>query len=214
MPHADAIREVPRRFVVHNTHEQIQAAAVRVIAAKGYQAMGVRDICAEAHISVEIFDEHFSDKQEVALTAVEAGLDQLMGYCQEAFRAAPTWPDAIWDTMETCADWARHEPAFTIATTVELLTIGPDARDLLRSLMDAFALFLRPGHALLKSSATHTLDQTIGEHIFELLYTHNMHNPPETLATLLPEVVRTALTPFLGPVATETFIARREADDC
>jgi AcrR family transcriptional regulator len=209
---AAAIPEVPRRFVVHNMHEQIQLAAVHVVAAKGYQTMSVRDICAEAHISARSFHEHFSDKQEVALTAVEAGLDQVMGYCQEAFRAAPTWPDGIWDTLETCADWARHEPAFVTATTVELLTIGPDARELLRSLMEAFALFLQPGHALLESPATHTLDETIGERVFELLYTHLMHNPPDTISILVPEVARTALTPFIGPQATETFIARREAD--
>jgi AcrR family transcriptional regulator len=205
-----AIRGVPRRFVVHNTHEQIQLAAVHVIAANGYQTTSVRDICAEAHISVATFHRHFSDKQEVVLTAVEAGLDQVMGYCQEAFKGAQTWPDGIWDTLETCTDWARHEPAFTIATTVELLAIGPDARELLRSLMEAFALFLQPGHALLESPATRALDVTIGERVFELLYTHLTHNPPETLATLLPEVARTILTPFIGPQETEALIARRE----
>jgi AcrR family transcriptional regulator len=209
---APAIRPPTRRFVVHNTHEQIQLAAVHAVAAKGYQAMNVQDICAEAHISAQTFHEHFSDKQEVVLTAVEAGLDQLMGYCQEAFRKAPTWPDAIWDTMEACTEWAEHEPAFATATTVELLAIGPDARELLRSLLDAFALFLQPGHALLEAAATDTLDKTIGERVFELLYTHLMHNPPHTLSTLLPEVARTALTPFLGPQATEAFIGRRQAD--
>lgn len=209
MGHAERSREAPRRFVVHNTHEQIQLAAVRVIAAKSYQETSVRDICAEAHISAGTFRKHFSDAQEVAITAVEAGVDQLMGYCQEAFRAAPTWPDGIWDTLETCTDWARNEPAFTMASTVELLTMGPDARELLRSLMEAFALFLQPGHELLESPATRALDKTIGERVFELLYTHLTHNPPETLSTLMPEVARTILTPFIGPQATETLIARR-----
>jgi AcrR family transcriptional regulator len=209
-----AVAAIPgsRRFVVHNTHEQIQVAAIQVIAAKGYQVASVRDICAEAHISVATFHKHFSDKQEVALSAVEAGLDQLMGYCQAAFQTAPNWPDAIWDTMEMCIDWAAHEPAFATATTVELLAIGPDARELLRSLLDAFALFLAPGHELLESPTTHALDKIIGERVFELLYTHLLHNPPETLGMLLPEVARTALTPFLGPAVTEQFIARRQAD--
>ena len=206
-----AIPEIPRRFIVNNTYEQIQLAAIRVVAAKGYNAASVRDICAEAHISAKTFNEHFSSKQEVVLTAVEAALDQVMGYCQEAFQAAPTWPDGIWDTLETGAEWARSEPAFVKATTVELLTIGPDARELLRSLMDAFALFLQPGYLLLESSAARTLDETISVRVFELLYTHLSHNPPETLSMLIPEVARTALTPFIGPQAAETFIARREA---
>ncbi len=212
MPRAEVIREIPRRFVVHNTHEQIQLAAIHAVAANGYQAMSVRDICAQANISSETFYKHFSDKQEVMLTAVEAGLDQVMGYCQEAFRAAPTWPDGVWDALTTCTDWAQQEPAFATASTIELLAIGPDARELLRSLIDAFALFLQPGHTLLESHVAHALDKSIGERVFEMLYTHLMHNPPETLSVLVPEVARTALTPFLGPQATETFIAEREAD--
>jgi AcrR family transcriptional regulator len=209
--HAASPREAPRRFVVHNTHEQLELAAVRVVAAQGYRQASIRDICAEANISTETFYKHFSDKQEVFLTAVETGLDQVMGYCQETFRMAPTWPDGIWDALTTCADWARHEPAFAIATTVELLAVGPDARELLRSLIDAFALFLEPGHALLESDVARALDESIGERVFELLYTHLRHSPPDTLSTVVPEVARFALTPFLGPQATETFIARRTA---
>jgi AcrR family transcriptional regulator len=212
--HATKPREAPRRFVVHNTHERLQLAAVHAVAAKSYQQASVRDICAEAHIPVETFYKHFSDKQEVFLTAVEAGLDQVMGYCQEAFRMAPTWPDGIWGALQACTDWAEHEPAFTLATTVELLAVGPDARELLRSLIDAFALFLEPGHNLLESDAdvAHALDQSIGERVFELLYTHLSHTPPETLSTRVPEVARLALTPFLGPQATEEFIAQRESE--
>lgn len=210
MPHAESIRAVPRRFVVHNTHEQIQLAAIHAVAAHGYQATSIRDICAEGHISSETFYRHFSDKQEVVLTAVEAGLDQVMGYCQEAFRAAPTWPDGVWDALQVGAEWAQHEPAFAIATIAELLSVGPDARELLGSLIDAFALFLQPGHALLESHAPQALDKSIGERVFELLYTHLTHSSPETLSTLVPEVTRTALTPFLGPQATEALIARRQ----
>ncbi|MGA9875670.1 MAG: helix-turn-helix domain-containing protein [Solirubrobacteraceae bacterium] len=206
------LHESPRRFVVNNMHEQIQLAAVRVVAKKGYSAVSVRDVCAEAHISAKMFNEHFSSKQEVVLTAVEAALDQVMGYCQEAFQAAPTWEDGIWDTLEIGAEWAEQEPAFATATVVQMLTIGPDARELLHSLMDAFALFLQPGYRLLESPAQRTLDETISGRVFELLYTHLTRNPPETLSRLIPEVARTALTPFLGPQATEAFIARREAD--
>ncbi|HWX95599.1 MAG TPA: hypothetical protein VNZ01_02020, partial [Solirubrobacteraceae bacterium] len=131
---------------------------------------------------------------------------------QEAFKQAPSWPDAVWDAMQTCTEWATLEPAFAQATVVELLSIGPDALDLLHSLMDAFSLFLRPGYALLEPSAAGALDETVSQHVFELMHTHLIHASPATLSTLMPEVARTALTPFLGPAATEQFIARRQAD--
>jgi hypothetical protein len=48
--------------------------------------------------------------------------------------------------------------------------------------------------------------------VFELLHAHITHETTDTLATLLPELTRTSLTPFLGPEATEKLIARRQAD--
>jgi AcrR family transcriptional regulator len=210
MHNAAATSWVPRRFVAHNRHELIQAAAVRVVAAKGYHATSVRDICAEAHITSKCFHEHFSDKEETVVTAVEAGVDQVMGFCQQVYRTAPTWPDAIWDGLQAYAEWAAAEPAFARTGIVELLTIGPAALELLSSLMDAFSIFLAPGYELLDRSAAGSLDRPITQRIFTMLYMHVSRESPETIASIVPELVRTGLTPFLGPQATEEFIARRE----
>lgn len=202
--------EIPRRFIVHNRHEHIQAASVRVVAAKGYQATCVRDICEAAHISQDSFYEHFSDKQEAVLSGVEAGVDQVMGFCQEVYRKSPTWTDAVWDGFSAYAEWASTEPQFARTGLVEILSIGPAALELLRSTMDAFAIFLKPGYELLEPSATGSLDEPICQRVFELLHSHVSHHSPETIGTLIPELVRTALMSFLGPAATEEFIARRQ----
>lgn len=208
---AVAAWELPRRFVIHNRHEHIQAAAVRVVAAKGYRATRVRDICEAAHISVRSFGEHFASKEQAVLSGIEAGADQVMGFCQEVYRESPTWQDAVWDGLHAYAEWARAEPEFTRTGIVELLTVGPAALDLLHSLMDAFAIFLEPGYELLEPQAAGSLDEAISQRIFELIYLHVTHRSPETISTIVPELARTGLTPFLGPRATEDFIARREA---
>lgn len=214
MTRAAAIHEAQNlRFVVHNSYEQIQRAAVIVVAREGYDQTTVRAICAEAGVSARSFHEHFSGKQEVVLTAVEAALDQVMGFCQANFQSRASWPEAVWSTLELCAEWAANEPAFARVTTVELLSVGPEARELLHSLMDAFGMFLAPGHRLLDSPAPPSLETTIGERVFELLYTHNLHNQPPRLYELIPDVTRAALTPFLGVRQTEDFIAAREARD-
>ena len=212
MRHAATIREAqPRRFVVHNTYEQIQLAAVRVVAAKGYHDTGVRDICAEANISARSFHEHFSGKQEAVFSAVEAGVDRVMGFCQEVYKSSPSWPDAIWDGMQAYVEWTRNEPAFARTGIVELLSVGPAAIELMRSLMDVFSIFLTPGYELLDPSAAGSLDQPVTQRFFELIYLHITQHSTETVPTILPELVRTILTPFMGPAATEEFIAEREA---
>jgi AcrR family transcriptional regulator len=202
--------ETPRRFIVHNRHEHIQAAAVRTVATKGYHATRVRDICETAHISIRCFHEHFPDKEQAVLSGIEAGVDQVMGFCHEVYGSSSTWADALWNGLSAYAEWARAEPEFARTGLVELLSIGPAALELLRSLMDAFAIFLKPGYELLEPAAAGSLDAPICQRVFELLHLHVSHHSPETVDTIVPELVRTALTPFLGPRATEEFIAYRE----
>jgi AcrR family transcriptional regulator len=209
MRNAAAMRELPRRFVVHNTHEQIQLAAMRVVAAKGYHATSVRDICAEAHMSARSFHEHFASTEEAVLTAVEAGVDQVMGACRLAIADTPSWPDRVWEGLENIIDWIIAEPAFARTSIVELLAVGPAAIELLRSLMDSFALGLAPGYELIDTPQAGLLDEPITGRVFELLHTHLTHNSSESVRSLQPELVRTTLTPFLGPQATEELIARR-----
>ena len=192
-------------------HEQIQLAAVRVVAAKGYHETSVRDICAEANISARSFHEHFSSKEEAVFSGVEAGVDRVMGFCQEVYRNSPSWPDALWDGMYAYTEWAKNEPAFARTGIVELLSVGPAAQELLKSLMDAFMIFLQPGYDLLDPSAAGSLDQPIAQRFFEMLYLHITEHSIETVHTIVPDLVRTLLIPFIGTQATEEFIARREA---
>jgi len=212
MRHVAAIREAqPRRFVAHNTYEQIQLAAVRVVARKGYQETAVRDICAEAQISARSFHEHFASKQEAVFSGVEAGVDRVMGFCQEVYRSSRSWPDAVWDGMSAYVEWTHNEPEFARTGIVELLSAGPAAIELTQSLMEAFSIFLEPGYDLLDPTAAGSLDQPVTQRFFELLYLHITQQSVATVYTILPELVRTILTPFMGPQATEQFIASREA---
>jgi AcrR family transcriptional regulator len=205
-----AIDELPRHFVVHNRHELIQVAAARVVAAKGYDATTVEDICAEAEVSTKTFYEHFSGKQETVLTAVEAGVDQLMADLQETVMRAESWAEGMWECLSAITDWMSCEPEFARTTVVELLKIGAPGLELLRSLLDALALFMEPGYELLQGMTPGTLDEPITWRVFELVYDHLTHNPAETSRAILPDVARITLTPFIGPAAAEDLIDRRE----
>jgi AcrR family transcriptional regulator len=209
--HAATVNRAPRRFIVHNTHEQIQLAAVRVVAAKGYRETAVRDICAEAQISARSFHEHFSSKEEALFSGIEAGVDLVMGFCQEVYRNSPSWPDAVWDGLHAYGEWVMNEPAFARTGIVELMSVGPSAHELAQSLMDVFSIFLQPGYDLLDPATAGSLDQPVTQSFFERLYIQIAEHSPESIVTIIPELVRTILTPFMGPQATEQFVSRREA---
>lgn len=202
------------RFVARNEHERIQAVVAQVIARVGYAQTSVEEICAEAHIAPETFYAHFSGKQEAAMSALEAGVDQVMLACRNAFSSARTWPEAIWATFAVYTEWCANEPAFARLAIVEMLVAGPAGLDLLQSLAETFGMFLKPGHELLSAQAqqeSRLIDENVANGVFGLLHEHLEREPPETLPSVLPELVRIILTPFLGIDAARGFVERRRA---
>lgn len=194
-------------------HERIQAATARAIAAYGYETTTVPDICAEASVTEEVFHEHFKDKQTAAISALEAAVDQVMEELRETFKAARSWPEAIWDTTAVMLECMVSEPTFAELGLVGMLMAGEAGLDLLTSLMDTFAMFLKPGYELapeLKPSHRLT-DEAVANAAFGLLHKRIVRDGPQTIPELLPEMVRTILTPFLGTEAADAFVAQRSA---
>jgi AcrR family transcriptional regulator len=202
-------------LVVRNPHQRIEAATARTIATLGYEATTIKDICVEAEVSEETFHEHFKGKQEAAMFAVEASVDQVMTDLQETFAAAPSWPEAIWETSDAALEWMVNEPAFARLALVEMLAAGEPALELLQSLMDAFAMFLEPGYKLLSEQAPskRLVDETVANAIFGLLHEHILREGTEGVPLLLPEAVRRILTPFLGAEKAAAFVAARGAPE-
>lgn len=203
----------PRRFVTRNEHDQIQAAVARAIAGRGYAAATVEDICAEAHITLRVFHEHFPGKLEAAISTLEASADQRMAHCQEAFQMASTWPEAIWAACEAYTDWMANEPALARLGLVEILAIGTPGKELLNSLLDAFALFLEPGFrfAPRDTPTARIVDETVANEVFGLLQRHVVEHSPETLPTIVPEMALAVLTPFLGEERATAFVAEQQS---
>jgi AcrR family transcriptional regulator len=199
--------------VAHSLHERIQAAAARAIAARGFQETTVRDICAEAQVSEEDFHKHFKDKQAVAMSALEAAVDQMMMDLRETFKAAPTWPEAIWDTTAAALDWMVSEPAFARLGLIAMLVAGEAGLELLQSLMDTFAMFLEPGYELAPAQAPsrRLVDEAVANAVFGLLHERVVREGPEAAPAILPELVRTILNPFLGAEAAGELVAQRSA---
>ena len=64
---------LPKGFVAHNQRERIFDAVANLTAAKGYAALSLEEIVAEAAISLQTFYEHFENKEEAFLATFEMG---------------------------------------------------------------------------------------------------------------------------------------------
>lgn len=200
-----------RRFPTPNTHERIHAAAAEVVAEMGLKAATSEAICRSAGVSLQTFHSHFATAEEAALSAVESGADIVMAECRAAFSAASEWPRAVWDACSVYLDCTACEPDFAQLAIVEILSAGEQGLDLLRSLMDAFAIFLAPGYELAEAPEPRSLDEAVAAEVLALLHDHILSDSPQTLPAILPDVVRSTLTPFLGEEQTVRVIAAQIA---
>jgi AcrR family transcriptional regulator len=209
-----AVRRAPNppyRFVPHNEHERIQVAVAETVAAKGYKETTVGDICAAGDFSAQAFHEHFPGKREAVIDTLEAGADQRMTCCREAFETTQDWPESVWAAIQAYTDWMADNPTFARLGLVEVLAIGPAGVALLHSIKDAFAIFLAPGYRIAPADTpeARVVDETVANSAFRLLHRHVVRESPETLPTIVPELALAVLTPFLGAEQAASFVAER-----
>lgn len=197
-----------RRFPTPNIHERIHAATAAEVAAVGYEQARVESICEIAEISAETFHEHFPGKLEAVLSATEAIADHTMADSRAAFAAAQSWPQAVWAACAVFLEWGACEPNFARLVFVEMGKAGPQAEELMDSLLDAFALFLAPGYRVAgeREIPAGSLDAEVGDELLALLREHVLRESPQTLAGIAPELTLVALTPFLGEPAASRFV--------
>jgi AcrR family transcriptional regulator len=201
----------PYRFLARNEHERIQLATARVVAEKGYKATKISDICAAGEFSMRTFRGHFQGKREAVVDTLEAGADRRMTCCREAFETARAWPESIWAALGAYTEWMADNPAFASLGLVEILAMGPPGRALLRSLMDAFAIFLTPGYRLAPADVreARVVDETVAEQVFALLHQHVVRESAQTLPTIVPELTHAVLIPFLGAEQADAFVTKK-----
>ncbi|HST56058.1 MAG TPA: TetR family transcriptional regulator [Solirubrobacteraceae bacterium] len=198
-------------FVARDQRARIQLATLELVAANGYLASTVAEVCARAQVSSKTFYEQFIDKQDAFLTAAQSALDQALELCDQAVAAAPTWPDSVWDGLATLLERAAAHPSQLRAVVVELPAAGPLALELLQESLDVFAQFLDPGFELAPAGVVPPLvRETIAGGVLELIYRHTLAQAAETLPEILPELARFALTPFLGPAGAQAWVDRRQ----
>lgn len=205
-------RRPARARATEDQRTRIHDAAMAIVAARGYTAAGVNEICARAHVSTRTFYAHFEDKQDAVLTAVEAAGLHTLRLTQTALAAAPSWPDGVWDALATMLAWAAVHPAYARTFAVELAAAGPDAQRRFQGALDDFAPLLDPGFEL-APQAPPLLREYLAGAVLELFRLHTASGEPTAeLPSILCDLARVVLTPFLGTRATEELVRRRSAE--
>jgi AcrR family transcriptional regulator len=192
------VKAVPfaERQALSSPPERLLRALAAVVAEKGYPDTTVAEIVDRASTSQRTFYEHFKNKEDAIVAALDSGSAHMLAAALPAFRRAADWPHAVHDTQEAMFRWGAEEPEYARLGGVEMYAAGKRALDQRELVTEGFEGLLAPGYEL-KPKTPPIAPEAIGGALYSLLYDHVNKKGPETLPDLVPTLVYVTLAPFL-----------------
>jgi AcrR family transcriptional regulator len=184
-------RDDPRRRMLD--------AMIHTVARRGYDRTTVSRVLAGADVPEVLFSEHFRDKQDCFLQA----LDELIGSAEQAAldllaRPAP-WHERVRTGLRSLLEGlARDEDAARVVF-VEMLAAGPCAHERHLRALGLFTSLMEEGrsHALHADCLPPQTSEAIVGGIASILHRRVLQGEAATLPSLLPDLIYFALLPYL-----------------
>ncbi len=197
---------VPRRarasaggaFAGYTPSERIARAVAEVIAENGYGAMSTDDIAARAAISLSTFYEHFADKSDAVLGALEMSGAQVVALAVPAARRAGDWQQGVRALYEAICAYFAAEPAMAELALVGVYGAGAAALERRDRVIDSLAAMLAPGFEE-NPSAPAVSAEAIAATVYALMREQVRRLGPESLGAVVPLATYITLVSFVGP---------------
>jgi AcrR family transcriptional regulator len=120
--------------------ERLFGAMVALSSEKGYEATKIADLVKVAGVSRAAFYEHFKDKQECMLAAVDALVEPTIKVMEEA-EDAPTGEARVRQAVEAFMGLVAAQPAASKMCFMEVYAAGPEGEATVERMIDLFMRF-------------------------------------------------------------------------
>ena len=186
------------RFEGYTPAERIARAVAALVAEKGYGGMSTDDIAAAAAISLSTFYEHFADKRDAVLAALEMSGAQITALAVPAARRASGWQEGVRALYEAICAYFAAEPEMAELATVGVYGAGPKALARRDRVIDSLAAMLSPGFEA-NPEAPKVSAEAIAATVYALMREQIRREGPETLGAVVPLATYITLVSFVGP---------------
>jgi AcrR family transcriptional regulator len=190
-------RPFEERQAVTNPADRVLRALAAVVAEKGYPDVTVAEIVERASTSQRTFYEHFGNKEEALLAALDAGSAQWLANTLPAFRRAQDWQHAVRGAYDGMFAFGLEEPEYTRLGAVEMYAAGKRALETRDRIMEQLEALLAPGYETAPDTPS-IASEAIGGAIHALAYDQVKAKGPESLPELVPMSTYLTLAPFIG----------------
>ncbi len=134
-------RRLPAEEVTRNQRERLFAALVAIVAERGYEGTRVEDLLELSGVSRSAFYEHFDDKQDCLLAAVDAFLGPTIGAIAEA-NGQPPGEEMARQAFDALIRLIVDQSAASRMCFVEIFAAGPEAVEEIDRAIDTFQGFV------------------------------------------------------------------------
>jgi AcrR family transcriptional regulator len=180
-----------------NPPERILRALAAVVGEKGYPDTTVAEIVERAGTSQRTFYEHFANKEDAIVAALDSSSSHMLAAALPAFRRAPDWAHAVRGTLEAMFTFGAEEPEYARLGGVEMYAAGKRALDQREVVTEGMEGLLAPGYELSPDTPA-IAAEGVGGALYSLLYHQVNTKGPESLPEMVPTVVYVTLAPYLG----------------
>jgi AcrR family transcriptional regulator len=189
-------RPFAERQAQANPPERILRALAAVVSEKGYPDTTVAEVVDRAGTSQRTFYEHFANKEDAMVAALDSGSAYMLAAALPAFRRAPDWAHAVHDTIAAMLVFGAREPEYARLGNVDIYAAGRRALDQREVVTEGMEGLLAPGYEL-RPDASPIAGEAVGGALYTIIYDHVIRKGPETLPDLIPTAVYVTLAPFL-----------------
>ena len=196
------IRSLPSDLVRAIQRQRLLAATMRAAAELGYADFSVQDVLDRAGVSRPTFYEHFENKEDSFLAAVDAAALRLRERLERAGGGeSDTWRERLRSTLEELLRFVAEEPDAAMTLAVDARAASPAALQRRDELLDDFAACLDTQvRASLADSAAPSAISAAGivGGIESLLYSRLYRGEGANVESLLPSLMYFAVLPYEG----------------
>ncbi|MGD0452701.1 MAG: TetR/AcrR family transcriptional regulator, partial [Solirubrobacteraceae bacterium] len=193
--------DLPRQFIVKSQRERIVDATAAIVAEKGLAALTIPEIARRANVSHQTFYAIYDSKHDAFLGAQKVGMHQALAVAVEAYQAEQDdWPRAARAGLSALLDYLASEPAHAHLSVVDTFAACPEAIEIRKSTLEAFAAYFGPAYELARGhvEVPAIAGEAIAGGIWQVMHHYVENDCIAELPGAAAQLTYFALTPFLG----------------
>lgn len=198
------MRAEPERLGAREFFDHPLAAAVMaVVGERGYEAASIEEICAAAGVQRAEFDRLFPDKAAAMLRTFEAYIEDFETLVAAAYNSASAWPASLREAAYALARWLEENPLAPRFGMVEVSDAEEMARVRREGVLRWCARLIDGGREVAVDPAAVSEGTSliaVGS-VAQIVTREATH--PDGVLPLIPELMYTAVRPYLGEEAAK-----------